>query len=152
MVTQTRSRSPFRQGDRTAPDLQAGMHVGTVTEIEERFGQPGQWNEGEAYYIFKGVIEHDGTETRVSAIAPDDLKKTRKLVRWSLALAGKTPEEWPDDGDLTTLPTTGRALFKISYTKRQRDPKTKKFVEVRSEFPVLEDILPLPNGMQEVPF
>lgn len=150
MVTQT--RSPFRKGDRIAPTLTAGMHVGRITEIDERFGEPGSWNEGEAYYIFKGDIEHDGTVTRVSAIAPDDLKPTRKLVRWTLALNGKTPEEWPADGDLSELATTGEALFEISYTKRQRDPQTKKFVEVRSEFPVLADIKPLPNGMRNVPF
>ena len=136
----------FKRGEKPAPDLKSGTHVGTITEIDTRYN-----DDGACYHIFKGHIDHHGTRVRVSAIAGDDTKPTRKLVRWMLALDGKTPEDVDDSLDLSTLPTQGRALFSIAYTTRKRQPDG-KYAEVATEFPQLADILPMPENMTDVPF
>jgi len=136
--------SIFSKGTQPAPGLTAGTYEGVISTIE-----PGTAKEtGELFYIFKGHIDLDGTRHHVSAVASPDTIKTRKLVRWMLALAGKTPEQVPDNIDLSQLPTAGRAQLVVSYERTKRNEETGKFDRVRTEFPQLADVLPLPRDGQ----
>jgi len=134
----------FSPNTRPSVGLVPGPHVGTIERIETKYNE-----DGEAFYIFHGfVIDQDGTKHNVSATASHDTTKTRKLVRWMLALAGKTPEQVPDNIDLSQLPTAGRAQLVVSYERVKRNEETGKFDRVRTEFPQLADVLPLPRDGQ----
>ena len=134
----------FSRGTRPSGGLTAGTYHGYMDGIEVRERQ----SDGEPFLIFKGHIDHNGATHLVSAAAAYDTTKTRKTVRWLLAINGLTPEDAPDDVDLSELSPEGPALFHITFERREQDPATRKWRKVPTEFPQLADVTPLPKGGQ----